>query len=53
METSRALPPGKGPQVPIGQEAGLALEPVWTQRLQEKSFDPARDQAPIARSSNP
>jgi hypothetical protein len=30
--------PGKGPPVPIGQEAGLAPEPVWTQRLEEKSF---------------
>jgi hypothetical protein len=34
----RALPPGKGPQVPIGQESGWAAEPVWTQRLEEKSF---------------
>jgi hypothetical protein len=34
----RALPPGKGPLVPIVQEAGWAPEPVWTQRLEEKSF---------------
>jgi hypothetical protein len=34
----RSLPPGKGPPVPIVQEAGWAPEPVWTQRLQEKSF---------------
>jgi hypothetical protein len=34
----RALPPGKGPPVPIVQEAGWAPEPVWTQRLQEKFF---------------
>jgi hypothetical protein len=34
----RALVPGKGPPVPIVQEAGWAPEPVWTQRLQEKSF---------------
>jgi hypothetical protein len=27
---SCALPPGKGPPVPIGQEAGWAPEPVWT-----------------------
>jgi hypothetical protein len=27
-----ALPPGKGPPVPIVQEAGWAPEPVWTQR---------------------
>jgi hypothetical protein len=33
----RVLPPGKGPPVPIGQEAGWASEPVWTQRLEEKS----------------
>jgi hypothetical protein len=32
------LPPEKGPPVPIVQEAGWALEPVWTQRLEEKSF---------------
>jgi hypothetical protein len=31
--SGRALPPGKGPPVPIGQEAGWAPEPVWTQRL--------------------
>jgi hypothetical protein len=34
----RALPPGKGPPVPIVQEIGWAPEPVWTQRLEEKSF---------------
>jgi hypothetical protein len=34
----RALPPGTGPGVPIVQEFGLALEPVWTQTLQAKSF---------------
>jgi hypothetical protein len=32
--------PGKGPPVPIVQEAGWAPEPVWTQRLEEKSFAP-------------
>jgi hypothetical protein len=31
------LPPGKGPPVPIVQEAGWASEPVWTQRLEEKN----------------
>jgi hypothetical protein len=31
----RALPPGKGPPVPIEQEVGWAPEPVWTQRLEE------------------
>jgi hypothetical protein len=34
----RALSPGKGPPLPIVQEAGWAPEPVWTQRLKEKSF---------------
>jgi hypothetical protein len=34
---------GKGPPVPIVQEAGWAPEPVWTQRLEEKSFDSAGD----------
>jgi hypothetical protein len=27
----RALPPGKGPPVSVVQEAGWALEPVWTE----------------------
>jgi hypothetical protein len=34
----RALVPWKGPPIPIGQEAGWAAEPVWTQRLEENSF---------------
>jgi hypothetical protein len=33
----RALPPGKQPPVPTVQEVGWAPEPVWTQRLEEKS----------------
>jgi hypothetical protein len=41
------LPPGKGPPVPIVQEAGWAPEPVWTQRLEEKSFAPAGDRTPV------
>jgi hypothetical protein len=44
---------GKGPPVPIGQEAGWAPEPVWTQSIEEKSFAPAGDRTPIARSSSP
>jgi hypothetical protein len=47
------LPPGKGPPVPIVQEAGWAPEPVWAQRIEEKSFAPAGDRTPIARSSSP
>jgi hypothetical protein len=42
----RALPPGKGPPVPIVQEAGLAPEPVWIQRIEEKSFVPAGYRTP-------
>jgi hypothetical protein len=33
-----ALAPGKGPSVPIVQEAGWASEFFWTKRLQEKAF---------------
>jgi hypothetical protein len=33
-----ALTLGKGPPVPIVQEAGRASEPVWIQRLEKKSF---------------
>jgi hypothetical protein len=39
----RALAPAKGPPVPIVQEAGWAPEPVWTQRLEEKSFRLCRE----------
>jgi hypothetical protein len=31
-------PRGKDPPVPIGQEAGWDPEPVWTQRIEEKSL---------------
>jgi hypothetical protein len=41
------LPPGKGPPVPIVQEAGWAPEPVWLQRLEEKSSAPVGDRTPI------
>jgi hypothetical protein len=34
----RALPSGKGPAVPIVQEAGWAPESVWKQRLEDKSL---------------
>jgi hypothetical protein len=49
----RALAPGKGHPVPIVQEAGRAPEPVWTQRIQEKSFGSAGDRILIALSSSP
>jgi hypothetical protein len=35
------------------RETGWAPEPVWTQRLEEKSFAPVGDRTPIARSSRP
>jgi hypothetical protein len=40
------LPPGKGPPVPIIQEAGWGPEPVWTQRIEEKSFAPRQGSNP-------
>jgi hypothetical protein len=49
----RALLPGKGPPVPIVQEAGWAPEPVWTQRIEEKSLASAGDRASTVLSSNP
>jgi hypothetical protein len=48
--SGRALTPEKGPPVPIVQEAGWAPEPVWTQRLEEKSFASAGDWTPVVRS---
>jgi hypothetical protein len=46
----RALPPGKEPLVPIGQGAGWAPEPVWTQRLEEKSSASVGDRTPVVQS---
>jgi hypothetical protein len=34
------------PSVPIGQEAGWAPEPVWTQELEEKSSASVGDRTP-------
>jgi hypothetical protein len=34
--------PGKGPPVHSVEEAGWAPQPVWTQRLQEKTLGPGR-----------
>jgi hypothetical protein len=36
--------------VPIGQEAGWAPEPVWTQRLEEKSSASVGDRTPVIQS---
>jgi hypothetical protein len=46
----RALPPGNGPQVPIGQEAGWAPELVWTQRIEETSSASVGDRTPVVQS---
>jgi hypothetical protein len=38
------------PPVSIGYEAGWAPEPVWTQRLEEKSSTPVGDRTPFVQS---
>jgi hypothetical protein len=43
-------PLGKEPPVPIGQEAGWAPEPVWTQGLEEKSSASVGDRTPVVQS---
>jgi hypothetical protein len=43
----RALPPGKGPPVPIVQEARWVPEPVWTQGLEEITSVPVGDRTSI------
>jgi hypothetical protein len=45
-----ALPPWKGPPVPTGYEAGWAPEPVWKQRLEEKSSASVGDRTPVVQS---
>jgi hypothetical protein len=47
------LPRVKDPPVSTGQGAGWASEPVWAQRLEEKSLASAGDRTSIARSSSP
>jgi hypothetical protein len=42
--------PGKEPLVPTGQEAGWVPEPVWMQRLEEKSSASVRDRTPVVQS---
>jgi hypothetical protein len=49
----RAFTPGERTPVAIVQEAEWAPEPVWTQRIEEKSFAPAGNRTRIARSSSP
>jgi hypothetical protein len=41
---------GKGPPVPIVQEAGWAPGPVWTQRLEEKFSASVGDRTPVVQS---
>jgi len=36
--------------MPIVWDAGLVSEPVWTQRLEKKSFAPAGDRTPVVQS---
>jgi hypothetical protein len=40
-------PRGKDPGTHWIEEAGWASEPVWTQRLEEKSSAPVGDRTPI------
>jgi hypothetical protein len=47
----RAFTPGV--RTPGTHCTGWAPEPVWTQRIEEKSFAPAGDRTPVARSSSP
>jgi hypothetical protein len=47
---SRALPLGKGPPVPTGLEVGWTPEPVWTQRLEEKSCASVGDRTMVVQS---
>jgi hypothetical protein len=48
----RTSPPGKGPLVPTAQEAGWASDPVWTQKLEEKSLASAWERTSIAWSTS-
>jgi hypothetical protein len=45
-------PREKEPRIPLAQEAGWAPEPIWTQRIEEKSFASGGDRTWIARSSS-
>jgi hypothetical protein len=46
LHAPAALPAGKEPLVPIGQEAGWAPEPVWTRWWREKFPVPAETRTP-------
>jgi hypothetical protein len=49
-EWSASRPGHALPPVPTGQEAGWAPEPVWTQRLEEKSSASVGDRTPVVQS---
>jgi hypothetical protein len=46
-----ALPPGKGPPVPFVWEFGWALEPIWTQMLDEKFSSVVGNRTPLVQSA--
>jgi hypothetical protein len=46
----RALPPGKEPRFPLNRRLGGPPEPVWTQRLEEKSSASVGDRTPVVQS---
>jgi hypothetical protein len=48
--SSQRHAPGKGPPVPIVKEAEWALELLWTQRLEKKSFTCAGDRTTFVQS---
>jgi hypothetical protein len=50
VTTRSRFTPGERTPVPIGQEAGWAPEPVWTQRLEEKSSAPVGVRTPIVQA---
>jgi hypothetical protein len=46
----RALSPGKEPRYPLVRRLGGPPEPVWTQKLHEKSSAPVGDWTPVVQS---
>jgi hypothetical protein len=52
VTTRPRFSPGKGPPVPIAQKDGWTPEPVWTQRLQEKTYASGGGRTSITRLSS-
>jgi hypothetical protein len=50
VSDQRHAPAALYPQYPLDRKAGWAPEPVWTQRLEEISSAPVRDQTPVVQS---